>query len=408
MQKDNSIKCPSCGHQFDADAAIKSKIEAQVKDQAREYLLKEKAKIDAQKEALNKLKEEEEARVKSLVDEEKRKLKEQLATETKKEFEEELKALQEQNNQKNEALKALKQKELDFLRKERELKDKEEDLKLQLEKEMLEKRQLIEDEVKRKEAERHELRMREYQKQIDDQKKLIEEMKRKSEQGSMQLQGEVQELALEEMLKNSFPFDDIEEVPKGISGADTIQVVKDRMGRVCGKIAYESKRTKAFGGDWIDKLKLDMRAVGADIGLIVTETMPKDMPNFGEMNGVFICSFQEFKGVAYMLRFALVKEAAAKASQENKGDKMQMLYDYLTGSEFKQQVTAIVDGFTTMKDDLNKERRAMEKLWKQREKQLELVISASVDLYGSVKGIAGNAVEDIKSLELGGDNLLEE
>ena len=248
------------------------------------------------------------------------------------------------------------------------------------------------------------MQMMELKKQLEDQKKLTEEMVRKQGQGSMQMQGEVQELILEELLRSTFPFDSIDEVGKGVKGADAIHTVRNPLGQVCGKIIYESKNTKAFGGDWIDKLKHDMRSSQADIAVIVTETMPKDIERFGMKDGVWVCNFTEIKSLAYVLRDSLVKIHAAQSSQENKGDKMSLLYSYLTGTEFRQQIEAIVEGFTELQYGIQKEKNAMTKIWKEREKQLEKVLLKTTNFYGSVKGIAGNAIGDIKLLELGGED----
>jgi len=217
----------------------------------------------------------------------------------------------------------------------------------------------------------------------------------------MQLQGEVQELALEELLKSSYPFDSIEEVGKGIKGADCMQHVRNAQAQMCGKIIYESKRTKAFVNEWIEKLKSDMRAQQADIAVIVTESLPKDMDTFGMKDGVWICRFSDIKALSFLLRDSLIKINGAIISQENKGDKMHLLYNYLTGNEFKQQIEAIVEGFVTLKESITKEKIQMEKIWKEREKQLEKVLLNTTHFYGSVKGIAGNAIGDIKALELG-------
>ncbi len=247
----------------------------------------------------------------------------------------------------------------------------------------------------------YQLRLKELEKQLDDQKKLAEEMRRKSEQGSMQLQGEVQELMLEELLQATFPFDKIEEVGKGVRGADCIQVVRNQFGTETGKIIYESKRTKDFSSDWIEKLKSDMRTLGADVAVIVTQAFPKDMDRFGEKEGVYICSFAEVKSVALVLRNAILKVYDAKKSQDNKGDKMVMLYDYLIGSEFSEQWKAIREGFMSMKLSIQRERDAMEKLWKAREKQLEKVLLNAAHIKGSIEGIAGI---DAVNLQLEDDN----
>ncbi|MCD4692967.1 MAG: DUF2130 domain-containing protein, partial [Calditrichales bacterium] len=253
---------------------------------------------------------------------------------------------------------------------------------------------------RKNEQEKNELKFREYKKQLEDQKKLIEEMKRKSEQGSMKMQGEVQELALEELLKTQFLSDIIEDIPTGVQGADVIQTVVNEIQQVCGKIIYESKRTKLFSDKWIEKLKNDQRRQQAELAVIVTEVMPKDMNRFGCKNGVWICNYQEVKGLSFVLREMLIKTHSVKSAEVNKTDKMEMLYNYLTGEDFSQRVAAIVEGFSTLKTDIDKEKRAMQKIWKEREKQIEKVIANTIDMYGSIKGIAGKAVGTVKALEL--------
>jgi hypothetical protein len=225
-------------------------------------------------------------------------------------------------------------------------------------------------------------------------------MKRKQEQGSMQLQGEVQELAIEEWLAVQFPLDSIEEIKKGARGGDCIQIVNTRAVQNCGSIYYESKRSKDFQPTWIEKFKADIRDKGANIGVLVTEVMPSNMDRMGLKDGVWICNYEEFKGLCAVLRETIVKLNTAISSQENKGDKMDMLYTFLTGNTFRMQVEAIVEGFTQMKSDLESEKRSMQRIWKQREKQIDKVITNTVDMYGSIKGIAGNAIQSVKALEL--------
>lgn len=245
--------------------------------------------------------------------------------------------------------------------------------------------------------------------QLNEQKKLADEMKRRAEQSSMQRQGEVQELLLESILKENFPFDIIEEVGKGVEGADCIQVVRNNSGTACGKIIYESKRTKTWSNNWVDKLKADMRSRGADVAILVTQAFPKDMERFGEKDGIWICNFTEVNSVAHLLRNGIIKVHDIQKSEENKGDKMQLLYNYLTGIEFKGQVEAIVEGFMAMKQSIMKERIQMEKMWKEREKQLEKVLISTSGMYGSVKGIAGASVGNIPLLDGGEeDKLLED
>jgi hypothetical protein len=228
----------------------------------------------------------------------------------------------------------------------------------------------------------------------------IAEMKRKQEQGSLHMQGEVQELSIEEWLKSIFPLDVIDEIKKGARGGDCIQIVNTRTRQNCGTIYYESKRTKDFQHSWIEKFKADMRDKGADVGVLVTETMPSDMDRMGLRDGVWVCTYEEFKGSSTALRESVIKLSLTISSQENKGDKMNMLYDFLTGNTFRMQIDAIVEGFTQMKNDLESEKRSMQRIWKQREKQIEKVVTNTIDMYGSIKGIAGNAIQRVQVSQL--------
>jgi len=322
-------------------------------------------------------------------------------------FENQLALLQNAKNESDEKLKTARQKELEFLQKEQALKQKEEELELSVQRQLQEQRNELTENIRKQEAERFNLKDTEYQlkqkeleKQLEDQKKLVDEMKRKAEQGSMQLQGEALELILEELLRDSFPFDLISEVGKGVRGADCIQTVRNKFGLECGRIIYESKRTKDFGHDWIDKLKKDMRAIGVDVAVIVSQCYPKGMDCFGEKDGVWICSFDEVKAVAYILRDGIIKLANLTKAQDNKGDKMHLLYDYLISNEFSEQWKAIREGYMSMRISIQKERDAMEKMWKAREKQLEKVLLNAAHIKGSIEGIAGS---DMIHLELGDD-----
>jgi len=321
-------------------------------------------------------------------------------------FEHKLRLLQDAQKDSEEKLKASRQRELEFLKKEQELQNKEAELELSVQRLLQEERIKLSKEIRELEEQKgasreteYQLRMKELEKQLDDQKKLAEEMKRKAEQGSMQLQGEVQELALEELLRSNFPFDEISEVGKGVRGADCIQLVRNNFGQECGKIIFESKRTRDFSQDWIEKLKADMRSQGASVAVLVTAAMPKDMPCFGERNGVWICSFSEVKALVYVLRDGIIRIFNAARSQENKGDKMHLLYDYLTSTEFSEQWKAIREGFLSMKQSIQKERDTMERLWKAREKQLEKVLLNAAHVRGSIEGIAGKDAIDVQLLD---------
>ena len=395
------IHCPKCNHAFEPGDSIREEVQNELRGQMKEWQKQKEIETAA------------------LIEAEKKKMHAELENNLKKNIASEYEA-QLQQFQKNAAeaeikLNAARAKELEFLQKEQNLKTKEAELEITLHRKLIEERGKLQEQLAKEEAEKNSLkeqqfamRTKELEKQIEDQKKLVEEMRRKQEQGSMQLQGEVQELMLEELLQTTFPFDKIEEVGKGVRGADCIQTVRNQFGSESGKIIYESKRTKDFANDWIEKLKSDMRTLGADVAIIVTQTLPKDMDRFGEKDGVYICTFTEVRSVALLLRNALLKIAEAKKSQENKGDKMVMLYDYLTSSEFSEQWKAIREGFMSMKLSIQKERDMMEKLWKSREKQLEKVLLNAAHIKGSVEGIAGADAVNLSITSSDDDALLLE
>ncbi|CAN5651509.1 DUF2130 domain-containing protein [soil metagenome] len=419
------IKCPNCGFEFPLEDALNDELKESIekeKQQLRQQMLDYKK---TKEEELRK-KEEDFTRQKQLQDEgyqkklddalkkKNQQLEESIRKSLSADYENQFRMLKESAADSEEKLKEARKKELEFLQREKALKDKEAEMELQLQRQLMEERGKMKEQLQKEEQEKmnlkeqeYQLRMREMEKQIEDQKKLVDEMKRKAEQGSMQLQGEAQELLLEEILQSTFPFDKIEEVGKGVRGADCIQVVRNQFGNEAGKIIYESKRTKDFGGDWIEKLKHDMRTLGADVAVIVTQAFPKDMDRFGEKDGVYICSFTEVRSVALLLRNAILKIADTKKSQENRGDKMVMLYDYLIGNEFSEQWKAIREGFMSMKLSIQKERDAMEKLWKAREKQLEKVLLNAAHIKGSIEGIAGADAVNLNLLEENEQDLLD-
>lgn len=406
-QPKTQISCPSCGFLFNAEEALEKQVQAKLQKEFEEKASRQAEQLTRQKESLEKEKRElVEQRdnldnlVKKQLKQEKKKLQAAAEAKAKEDFEQQLVDLQKENKARREENLQLKKKEIGLLRRENELKEQQERLQIDIKKQLLEKQSEIEAKVRKTEQEKIELKVKEYEKQLEDQKKLIEEMKRKAEQGSMQMQGEVQELALEDLLASQFPFDLIQEVPKGVRGADVIQTVINSLQQQCGKIIYESKRTKSFNNDWISKLKADQLDQAAELAVIVTESMPADMNRFGQIDGVWICGFHEIKSLGFVLREMLLQTQSVKVAQENKGDKMEMLYQYLTSPEFKQRVEAIVDGFSEMKSELEREKRALQRIWKSREKQIEKVINNTIDMYGSVKGIAGSSIGSIPSLEL--------
>jgi hypothetical protein len=406
------VKCPSCGHGFPIEEVMAEEYKQQLRLKMQDYT-RQKEEEFQKKEAdfTAREKQQQEAFEQRLAGEKKAlqlTLEENLRKSIASDFENQLLMLQNSVNASAEKLKESRQKELEFLQREQSLKQKEEEMEIALQRKLQEQRAELSEQIRKQETEKysikdteHQLKVKEMEKQLEDQKKLVDEMKRRAEQGSMQLQGEVQELILEEQLRSYFPFDLISEVGKGVRGADCVQTVRNQFGQECGRIIYESKRTTAFAGDWIDKLKKDMRAMGVDVAVIVTQCYPKGMDCFGEKDGVWICSFDELKAVSYILRDGVVKLANMAKAQDNKGDKMHLLYDYLTSGEFSEQWKAIREGYMSMRISIQKERDAMEKLWKAREKQLEKVLLNAAHIKGSIEGIAGT---DVIQLSLGDED----
>lgn len=407
MKNATTISCPQCTHEFNPEVAITSRIEQELKskfaEQASQLHKQHEAKqleVEKERMQLEEMRLQQDQLVKEQVARERSALENKLKAELSQTIGNDLALLKEEKALMEQKLKEKQEKELQLLRRQRELEDKERELEVETERRILNMRSELEQKIRQAESEHTELKLKEKDKQIEDMKRLVEEMKRKSEQGSMQLQGEVQELALEEKLQHTFPIDKILEVSKGMRGADALHVVCGALGEECGTIIYESKRTKAFGGDWIEKLKADARAAKADIMVLVTEVLPKGMQHFGQYEGVWVCTYHELIPMVMVLRDCLLKVSAATASQENKGSKMQMLYDYLTSTEFTHQFTAVAEGIASLKSGITKERAQMEKIWKEREKQLEKSLLNIVGIYGSVKGIAGSSVQDVNFLEM--------
>lgn len=412
MDVNKTLNCPECGAAIDIDEVLIHQLEDKVKkalqakhSKKEQELQKKLNDLKGEKDKIEKAKENQKEivnkQVQEQVKDEKSKLEKSIRQQLDDEKSEEVKALQKELGEKSTQLRELNKTKADIERLKREKDELADKIALEKEKELTKKLQEAKEKIQKSEKEKNELTIKEFEKKLADQKELMEEMQRKHEQGSMQMQGEVQELALEDLLKSEFKFDNIEDVPKGVKGADVIQTVLNPLQQVCGKIIYESKRTKSFTDGWIEKLKEDQRNQQADLAIIVTEILPKDMDKFGRKNGVWICTFQEVKGVAFVLREMILKIHSVKSTEENKEGKMEVLYGYLTGDEFRQRIEAIVEGFSGLKTELDKEKRAMSKIWKGREKQIEKVTSNTIDMYASIKGIAGTAIQTVQALELG-------
>src|ERR1700733_9849156 len=292
------------------------------------------------------------------------------------------------------------QAQADLIRKQRELDDAKREMDLTIQKQVRAELGAVRDEVKRETEAALSLRVREKEEQIASMQRQIEDLKRKAEQGSQQLQGEVQELALEALLRERFARDLIEPVPKGEFGGDLIQRVVGPAGQVVGSILWEAKRTKNWSDGWLGKLREDQRAAKADVALIVSQTLPKGLQTFDYIDGVWVTDPKCAIAVAVALRESLLAVSTARLAGEGQQTKMEMIYRYLTGPRFRQRIEAVVERFTEMQADLDRERKAMTRLWAKRQEQIHGVVETMAGLYGDLQGIAGRSLQEIDGLEV--------
>ena len=411
----SKITCPNCGHQIDVNDLLYHQVNDELKKKFNAKLAEEKNNYDKHLVELNEQKAKLEndkmmyeeglhAAIKNGINAEKKKLKNNLKKQIQEEQSDQIKALHEELNEKTTQVKDLNKAKADIERLRREKDGMKEAIEAESEKKLNEQLKREREKLGKLVDQKSKYKLLESEKVIKQLDKQLREAQRKAEQGSMQLQGEVMELAIEKWLVEYFPLDTIEEIKKGARGADCLQTIHTRSMHNCGSIYYESKRTKAFQSRWIEKFKADIREKGADIGVLVTNIMPYDMERIGQKDGIWICNFEEFKGLSVVLRESLINMSNAIATQKNKGDKMGMIYDYLTSNEFRLQIEAIVEGFTHMRSDLEAEKRAVSGIWKKREKQIDKVLLNTTYMYSSIKGIAGSAIQSVNLLELPKEN----
>ena len=317
-----------------------------------------------------------------------------------------LEALQLSLQAKETAMDAARSRELTLLKEKAELEDKRKNMELDYQRKLAGERQLLEQQLIDKYAGEADLKLKERDKQIEDLRKSLADAKRKSEQGSMETQGEALELDLQANLISHFPYDRISPVPKGIRGADIIQIVHNEGMVNCGSLVWETKNTKAWSAAWIDKLKDDQRAIGANLAVLVSTELPEGIKTFGQLDGVWVSSVAACIPLAMALRQQLAQVTYARSAAQGKTEKMEMVYEYLAGDAFRHKVEAIVETFIGMQEQLNKEKRAYVRLWKEREKQIERIIENTAGMYGDVRGLIGSAIPDIKALTLEADELL--
>jgi hypothetical protein len=391
-----TIKCPNCGDSFELTEVISQDIENRFKKEHTHEI----------EEVKNVLKQEYEAKEEEFENKarlERKVLQEKAKKDALDSVEIEISDMKEQLKENADDLKIFRSQEIGFRKKERELLKEKESMDLLVDRKMDEERQKVYEEATKKFEEKQRLKNAEKDKKINDMVVQIDDLKRKSEQGSQQAQGEVLELELENMLRTCFLHDHIEPVPKGIKGADVLQKVHNPSGQYYGTIVWEAKRTKAWSDGWISKLKENQRMIKAEAAIILTTAMPKDVKGFAHINGVWVTDYASMVGIATAIRMCLIEVANTKLAEVGKKGKMEVVYNYLSGAEFKQKVEAIVEAFKGMKDDLEKEKKAFTKSWAKREKQIELVVSNTASMYGDIHGIIGASLPQIKLLEIESD-----
>lgn len=440
---DNSIQCPECGAEIEISDVLSRKIEHDLKQSLKaehEQKLKhalERQKSHAQNEfdqSLQQLKSELEGQAKQLeaakakeqnlqqqatdlarqqaelettvtarLKEKETQLKTQLSEKLREENSLLINDLKEQLQEKSTAIDESRTREMDLIKQARQLEEEKKNMRLEVERRVDASRKELESRMAKEFDEASRLKLLEKEKQIDGLRKSLDEARRKSEQGSMETQGEVLELDLENRLRTAFPHDQFTPVAKGAKGADVIQQVFDATMNECGKIIWEVKNTKAFSPLWIQKLKDDQRSAGASLAVLVSVVLPDSIKQFGQHEGIWLSDIHSYLPLVTALRDQLIQVNFARQASEGKGEKMELMFSYLSGDEFRQRIEAIVEAFNDMQDQLNKERRAMEKLWREREKQIQRITNNTVGMYGEVRGIIGSSVASIPSLELDPD-----
>ncbi len=379
-----NISCPHCGKSISIDEVLTHQLESKIR---KDFEEQEKATRAAkEKEHKKELQEIEEL------------LKKQIRERVEKEAASDKKFLEEQLADKDLKLKEANKNELELRKATQKLKDEKDAFELEKARQLDAERKTIEEEASKKATEAQQAKIDQLNKQLSDATKAKDELARKLEQGSQQTQGEVQEIALEELLKAEFIYDDISPVPKGVTGADVIQTVKTKAGVECGKIIWESKKTKAWTDSWIKKLKEDQRSVKADIAVIVSSVLPGGLEGIAQREGVWVCDIKLAISIATALRNTLELVCREKSMSVGKNEKMEILYAYLSGNEFKQKIEVIVETFSSMKTSLDKERLYFEKSWSEKEKQIQKVIKNTVGIYGDLSGVI--QLQKIESLEL--------
>lgn len=376
------IKCPKCGETIRLSQALSKDIEAEIRQKYEERSaelereLKERAKSD------------------------RKAIEEKIRREAAEDAKHEMSELKSELEAKRKRLAEAEREEMELRKLKRDLEEREKSYKLELERAIDREREKAMEKAAREAEEAHRLKDAEKEKRLSDMMRQIEELKRKAEQGSQKTQGEVLELELEEALKREFPFDIVEPVASGVKGGDIVQTVKTQSGHVCGKILWETKRTRNWSDSWIQKLKSDQRDAKADCAVLVSEALPEGFKQFREINGVWVTDIPSAISLALALRVVLNQVSRERSLQTGRKEKAEIVYSYLTGVEFRNRIEAIIEASKTMKEDLDSERRSMERVWAKREKTIHNVLLNIAGMHGDLEGMAGPTLPPIKQLEL--------
>ena len=397
---DQTITCPECGSEIPLSDALTEKMRHQLEGELGKKFKEKEKELEEKAKLLEENQKNMDAQVAKKLEAEKVKMWEKAQKKATEKLDVELKDLKKANEEKNEQLDKMREEQLELRKEKRAIEEEKKNMKLEIEKKLDEERKTIAEQAKKDASEEMRLKMAEKDKQMEQLRKSLADAKRKSEQGSMQIQGDVQEDDLKMMLQNNFSMDVIEDVPTGIKGADLVQTVNTSFGHKAGIILWESKNTKAWSDDWIKKLKGDQALVKADVCVLVSQTLPDGVKDFKFQGGVWVCSYQSALSLVTALRLHLTQLSQVKQSLVGKDEKMELLYNYLSGSEFKNRIENIVSAFTSMQTDLDTEKRSMERIWKKRGKEIERVIMSTSGMYGDLQGIVGASLPAIKSLEL--------
>ncbi len=388
----DQIVCPHCKQSFPVTQAFSHQFEDALEHAKKDFEKEREAERESEREKMREWKKQlEEANAKK-EEEAKKKIEEELALK--------MKDSQNEREELREQKKKLQEQLLDTNQLMRQLKRQTEEAAIDNQKKLQEAEEKIRDEEKKRAQTEAHFKVLELEKKLADAARTNEDMKRKLEQGSQQAQGEVLELEIEQKLKEMFIYDTIEPVAKGVRGADIIQKVATQTGGECGAIVWELKRTKAWGGDWISKLKSDQRAIGAEIAVIVSLALPEQVTNVGFVEGVWVCNYETALGLAQILRANLIDLTRAKQNMTNQGDKAAVLYEYLTSTAFSHRVQAILESYKSLLEDLGTEKRWFEKKWTKQERMINGIMSNTSGMYGELQGIMGRELAEPDEMKL--------